>query len=56
MNNMPTIATMKVPDGREVCSICFYVPICKRTMHEACMAHNRADRRSVYFVELRTAN
>ena len=53
MNTTVTIIAKSTPDDRVVCGACFYVRICKRTKNEICMAHNRADGRSVYFVELR---
>lgn len=35
----------------QVCSKCIFHRNCKAKYHTACMAHNREDKRSVYYVE-----
>ena len=37
----------------QVCSKCIFHRNCKAKYHTACMAHNREDKRSVYYVENR---
>lgn len=37
----------------QVCAKCVFHRNCRAKYHTACMAHNREDRRSVYYVEKR---